>query len=219
MTLITRGRVVSLSNQTAFPPLTVETHGATAQGRVVAENLTRAAQLAERIVAEAEAKVATRLEQLERDTARIHGEIRAQALADVELEQVRKTLELATLRQRIVAGAEQDIVAIAQLLAERILSEELTLRPERLVELARGLLREARGARIITVYASPQDAKYLSGEIQQAATDANACINVLPDELLGPGDLRIETDVGSIDARLGTQLTHLASAILEWIRT
>ena len=41
------------------------------------------------------------------------------------------------------------------------------------------------------------------------------CIEIVSDASLGPGDLRVETDVGSIDARVGTQLTHLAAAVFE----
>ena len=219
MTLLKRGRVVSLSNQSALPPLMPEVRALEAQGRVVSDDLAGAAQRAQRIVAEAEATAAARRAQFEQDAGHLRDEMRAQALADIELEHVRKTLDLAMMRQRIVAGAQQDITAIARLLAERILCEELTLRPERLVELAGQVLREARGARTITIYAAPQDAKYLSCEIEKLAPDSNACVNVLADDALGQGDLRVETDVGTIDGRIGTQLAHLASTILESIRS
>jgi flagellar biosynthesis/type III secretory pathway protein FliH len=219
MTLLKRGRVVSLSNQSALPPLMPEVRALETQGRVVSDDLASAAQRAQRIVAQAEATAAARRAQFEQDAGRLRDEMRAQALADVELEHVRKTLDLAMMRQRIVAGAQQDVITIARLLAERILCEELTLRPERLVELAGQVLREARGARTITIYAAPQDAKYLSCEIEKLAPDSNACVNVLADDALGHGDLRVETDVGTIDGRIGTQLAHLASTILESIRS
>jgi flagellar biosynthesis/type III secretory pathway protein FliH len=219
MTLLTRGRVIALSNQSALPPLTPQVRGLEPRGRVVSEDLTTAAQQALRIVEEAEAMAAARLAQIEQDAGRIRAEMRLQALADVELEHLRKTLDLAMMRQRVTAEAEQDIIAVARLLAERILSEELTLQPERLVQLAHQVLREARGARTITIFAAPQDARYLSCEIEKLATNSNACVNVLADDNLGQGDLRIETDVGTIDGRIETQLAHLASTILESIRS
>lgn len=135
--------------------------------------------------------------------------------AELAVEHKQKLLELATLRARVLERAEADITQIARLLAERIIGEELALDPGKLVLMARQALREVGGATQVKILAAPGAVEELRHEMSQFEFSRAVRIEIVSDASLGPGDLRLETDVGSIDARVGTQLTHLAAAAFE----
>ena len=214
MTGLTRGRVISLSDQDARPAPR-EHRDPAAMGRVAHEDLVEVAVRAKRIFANAEADAAVRLAEFEANRARMSGEMREQVRAELALEQTQKLLELATLRARILERAENDIIQIARLLAERIIAKELSLDPCKIVLMAHQALREVGGATQVTMHAAPEAAEVLRHEVSRLESSRAVRIEILADASLGPGDLRVETDVGSIDARVGTQLTHLAAAVFE----
>ncbi len=219
MTTLTIGRVVSLPATKE----TVQTHEVTglATGRVVGENLVNTAEQSKRPLADPLALATARLAASERDIDRLRNEIREELQAELTLEQANGLIELSALRSRAVRQAQDDIVQLARLLAERILGEELSLRPERVVELAAQLLREAAGANRITLYAPTDAAETLGNQLEalRAATTSDVQVEIIADANLGRGDLRVETDLGNIDGRIGTQLAHLASILVESIRS
>jgi len=214
MTGLTRGRVISLSDQDARPAARQRRDPA-AMGRVAHEELVEVAVRAKRILANAEAGAATRLAEFEADKVRMSSEMREQVRAELALEQTQKLLELATLRARVLERAESDIILIARLMAERIIAEELTLDPSKLVPMARQALREIGGATQVTMHAAPEAAEVLRHEMSRIESSRAVRIEIVSDASLAPGDLRVQTDVGSIDARVGTQLTHLTAAVFE----
>jgi flagellar biosynthesis/type III secretory pathway protein FliH len=105
-------------------------------------------------------------------------------------------------------------VALAQLLAERLLGEALELAPERVLALARQALTEARGARAIKIIAHPSDAAILRESLSSlGATPGIVAIET--DEQRAPGNLRMVTDIGILDAELAPQIARLASKLRE----
>ena len=214
MTALTRGRVISLSDQDARPA-SREYRNTVAMGRVAHEDLVEVAVRAKRILANAEAGAAARLAEFEANRARMSNEMREQVRAELALEQTQKLVELATLRARVLERAENDIIQIARLLAERIIAEELALDPGKIVPMARQALREVGGATQVTMHAAPGAAEVLRRGMSRLESSCAVRIEIVSDASLGPGDLRVQTDVGSIDARVGTQLTHLAAAVFE----
>jgi flagellar biosynthesis/type III secretory pathway protein FliH len=203
MTALTRGRVISLSAQDAGSAPREHREPA-AMGRMAHDDQVTVAARAKRIVDNAEAAAAARL-----------AEVREQMRAELALELTQKLLELATLRARVLERAETDIIQIARLLAERIIAEELALDPGKLVLMARQALREVGGATQVRIVAAPGAVEALRHEMSRLESSCAVRIEIVSDVNLGPGDLRLETDVGSIDARIGTQLTHLAAAVFE----
>ena len=214
MTALTRGRVISLSDQDARPA-PGEHRNTAAMGRVAHEDLVEVAVRAKRVLASAEAGVAARLADFEANRARMSNEMREQVRAELALEQTQKLVELATLRARVLERAENDIIQVARLLAERIIAEELALDPEKIVPMARQALREIGGATQVTMHAAPEAAEVLRHEMSRIESSRAVRIEIVSDASLEPGDLHVQTDVGSIDARVGTQLTHLAAAVFE----
>jgi flagellar biosynthesis/type III secretory pathway protein FliH len=177
------------------------------EARLTAERLVHDAQVkAEAIVGEARARAAGA-------TAAAVEEARQEALTQL-------TARWLALRERehAAAGRPEDLVIRAAVaLAERLLGAALALDPSRIRELARGVLEEARGARRAIVEAHPLDADELRRRLSFDGLDLQS-LEVRTDEALARGELRLHTDLGTIDARLAPRFERLAAALRDALR-
>ena len=187
-------------------------------GHVVAREIAAAAVRAQTIIVNAESRAAQERLDFERDIESTRKDLLNLARAEVEESLTYKILEIAALRERTVERAQDDIVALAQILAERVIGEELTLLPARILQLAKQCIREGRGSNHLILCAHPDDAAFLRSQLDQLNVDVTAEIQVQSEPDLMRGDLRVQTDVGTIDARIGTQLANLAAKIRESLR-
>ena len=103
-------------------------------------------------------------------------------------------------------------VTLAVLLAERLLGAALALDPARIADVARAVFAEARGARRAVVEAHPLDAEELRARISDGGLDLQS-VEVRVDTALARGELRLQTDLGTIDARLAPRFERLAAAL------
>jgi flagellar biosynthesis/type III secretory pathway protein FliH len=111
--------------------------------------------------------------------------------------------------------AERDLdrsVALAVALAERLIGASLELRPETIAGLARQALAEARGIRRARIAAHPLDVAPLQAEIATLGLPV-ASIEIRGDDTLQRGELKLHTDLGTLDARLTPRLERLAAAL------
>jgi flagellar biosynthesis/type III secretory pathway protein FliH len=163
--------------------------------------LEAASRQAERLLAEA---------RREADEVRLDAEeaARAEALAHVAV-----TLARLVERERAadVATLERT-VALATLIAERLLGEALGLEPSRVATLARTALEDATGARAVGLAAHPDDAHLLRDHLADVTGRA---LVIKDDSALARGDLRLETDIGVLEARLGARVARLAERLRE----
>lgn len=127
----------------------------------------------------------------------------------------RVAAELIALRVTEETKATREIdrtIAIATLLAERIVGEEIATDPSRIGALAVEALKETRGARQIRIEASRADAAALEQILGELGVDI---ATVEPSDELGRGSLVVHTELGRVDARLEPQLARLAAALRE----
>ena len=108
-------------------------------------------------------------------------------------------------------------VELARILAERLLGEALNLAPERIVTLAREALNQARGARRVTIVAHPDDVAVLEQSLGELGALAELT-RVVSDPRRARHSLRLETDIGTLDADLAPQLERLARKLRETLR-
>jgi len=121
-------------------------------------------------------------------------------------------------REHVAMGREHDrVVAVAVALAERLLGASLSLDPSRIVDLARAVIDEARGARRAVVEAHPLDADELRARLPLEGLDLQS-IEVRSDAALARGELRLHTDLGTIDARLAPRFERLAAALRDALK-
>jgi flagellar assembly protein FliH len=160
--------------------------------------LERARDEAQQILARAEATAGDLILQ---QTARA----RADALCLV----VGEALELRKRQAELASSVLDRSVDFATLLAERLLGEELAVAPERVRALARQALTEAAGARHAIIVAHPRDACELRSGLTSLGSLLDS-IGIEDDDKLNRGHIRVETELGVIEADLRGQLERLA---------
>jgi flagellar biosynthesis/type III secretory pathway protein FliH len=116
------------------------------------------------------------------------------------------------------AQALDRIVALSRLLAERLIGRALDLAPETVAALAERVLSEARNARRVHLFVSPAEVPILKGAT--AAFDPEGRVHAITgDPSLTAGDIRIETELGTVEARVGDELDRLALRLREALRS
>jgi flagellar assembly protein FliH len=183
-----------------------------AQWRRLSREELEARARAEVILKEAQAEAAALLARARRDAEAsvllVERDARESAQADL-------TARWIALRQRelqALDGASDRAIALAVALAERLLGTALELDPTRITSLARAVFAEARGARRARVDANPSDALVLREQLTTAGLDVQS-IEIREDPTLARGELRLQTDLGNIDARLAPRFERLAAAL------
>lgn len=136
----------------------------------------------------------------------------ARARADALCLVVGEALELRKRQAELSRSVLDRSIGFATLLAERLLGEELQQSPERVRALARQALKEAAGARQAVIVAHPADAAELKAGLIGLGELLDS-IGLEEDGRLGRGQLRVETELGVIEADLRGQLERLAGQL------
>lgn len=183
-------------------------------GRRMARVELEARERAALVVQAATRRAAGILEDAERRAEELRAETYERARAEAIAETAALSLSLRRREAEHEKLAHDKLVALASLLAERLLGHALRVHPEEVLSLAALALSEAGGARRVELRAHPADAELLRGAT--AAFDPEGRVHaVVSDESLARGDLRLNTEVGMIDARLGPELSRLAERLRE----
>jgi flagellar biosynthesis/type III secretory pathway protein FliH len=210
-----RARVVRQSEATQGVPL-LSPGASTAQRRRIAREELDARLTAERLLAEANARVEQLLRDAREEAASLTETVRREAAAEAEATLAARWMALRQAEGRRAEDVER-VIVLAVALAERLVGEALALDPARIATLARGVLVEARGARRALVVAHPLDAEVLRHQLSTAGLDLESVV-VETDEGLARGALRLHTDVGIIDAQLASRLDRLAHTLRDALR-
>lgn len=210
---ITRGRVVRERELAKVEPVTMAVH-APAVGRRVPKAVVDASERAREVLADAE----TRANMLLEAAARNAGDVRLRAEAEGRAEGVAQIAETALRLARYEAAADERTldrsIELAKILAERMIGRALELDPGLATSLARQALAEARGARRLRIFAHPADAASIERERGTLGLPEEAVV-VLSDPERKRGDLRLETEIGVLDAALAPGLERLAKKLRE----
>lgn len=214
--MMRRGRVLSRAEAAELAPLPrlASPERGLPFGRVAPKSLVDASAEAARIMAKAQAEARALLASAERRAADLKLLAETEARAEASAKLAAHALALATYEAKADERALERTVALARLLAERLLGASLAAAPEQVVALARQALGEARGARRLNIIAHPEDAELLTRSLPSLGV-AIETVRVTPDGSRERGSLRIETDIGVLDADLAPQLDRLALRLRE----
>jgi flagellar biosynthesis/type III secretory pathway protein FliH len=183
-------------------------------GRVVPKAIVDASAEATRMLAKARADAQALVAAAERRAADLKLRAEAEARAEASAKLAAHALALAAYEAKADERALTRTVELARLLAERLLGASLAVAPEQVVTLARQALAEARGARRLSIVAHPEDAALLSQSLASLGVAVDT-VRVVSDAARQRGSLRIETDIGVLDADLAPQLDRLALKLRE----
>lgn len=136
----------------------------------------------------------------------------ARARADALCLVVGEALELRKRQAELSRSVLDRSVDFATILAERVLGEELALAPERVRALARQVIDEAAGARHAIIVAHPRDASELRAGLGSLGSLLDS-VGIEDDPTLSRGHIRVETELGVIEADLRGQLERLSTQL------
>ncbi|MDX2153467.1 MAG: FliH/SctL family protein [Bryobacteraceae bacterium] len=116
-----------------------------------------------------------------------------------------------------IEASRPEVLRLAVRIAEKILGEEVKAAPERLAGIVDEALRSIVRERRVTVYVAPGGRAVLEPARarfeQRLGPDCALRLDEASD--LAPGDCRIVSELGAIDARIETQLRLIERALLE----
>ena len=209
------GRVVKAEALSGAITVTLDVADKTLpRGQLVRRDVLEAADRAERLISAAEERATRIVNDAERAAAELRLLAEAEGRADAAAKVAARAI---ALRHHEARAEERELsrsVELARLLAERLLGESLRVAPEQVIALARQALAEARGARRITVVAHPEDAVILLHSLPALGLDPSTA-QVRADPARTRGNLRIETEIGVLDAELSPQLERLSLKLRE----
>jgi type III secretion protein L len=178
-------------------------------GRVVAAVVLTAREQAARLLAEAEAQ-----------SAAIRAEAEARGLAagrEAAAAEVTATVVAAqAYAEAVRARAVEPAAVLARRMAEKVVGRALDLDPALMGDIVSQALAASRaraGAVVLRVH--PEDLSAVERERPRWSEPMAAAValRVVPDPAVGRGGCVVETPVGRVDARLGSQLDALERAL------
>lgn len=166
----------------------------------------RAQKEAERIVAEARREAEELLDSAKRD-----GYESGLAYWNEMLAAARQS------RDDYIARNEPALLQLAVRIAEKLIGEELSASPEKIVTVVREALCSVARAKSVVLQLHPADAAVLEEHMSvlRGAAGPKREIEIVSNASLARGDCVIESDIGIIDARLETQLRNMERALTE----
>jgi len=145
------------------------------------------------------------------------GEAAAQAAVSAAVERLAHSAEsLAALRGRARREAEEDVVKLAAAIARRILHRELSVDPDALAGLIRVALDKLQSQEIHRVKVHPDLEDGVRRALEKFAEGRG--IRVVADRGRRPGDVIFETERGSLDASVETQLEEIGRGLTDRLR-
>lgn len=171
-----------------------------------AETIREVARQSGEVQARAEAEIAARAEY---DAALLNAVEAARTDFAVLAEQLRAE------QTRLWAAAETELRDLALAIAEKVIKAEVTVNPDVVTHLTQHALRRLAGTEHVRVRVNPDDVPRLRERRDDllATLEGLKSVEILDDRRVGIGGVQIETDAGTIDSRLETQLAEIARAL------
>jgi flagellar biosynthesis/type III secretory pathway protein FliH len=212
---LARGRILRGERVTNAVAIVMPT--SSTSGRRLSREARAADDEARAILDAAERRGAAIVEEATRTAEKVRKTARVEGLAEGAAELSALALRVAQ-RERALDEASLDrSIELARVLAERLLGHALSTDPASIAWIARSVLDEARGARLVKIHLHESDAPLLRAVVAELDRDGRIH-EIVVDAEFRRGDLRLETDVGVIDARLGPTIERLAERLRELLR-
>jgi flagellar assembly protein FliH len=140
------------------------------------------------------------------------GEAAAQQRAQQKLDPVLNGLnsmiaELASMRKRVRAEAEDDAVKLAIAIARRVLYREISTDPEAILGLVKAAFSKLNARETHRLRVSRTDAAVV--QEHRSRLQIPPGLEIAPDGSLTPGSVIFETSRGDLDASIETQLAEI----------
>lgn len=133
----------------------------------------------------------------------------------------RLAVEIEDSRLERIAQSEPELLELAVAIARKIIGAELELDPSQQLALVRNALARMNGASNITIRIHPEDRELIDShlpQLREVFTEPKP-IRIEEDPAIAPGDCYIDSERGSADARVQSQLDAIVNELLKVVRT
>lgn len=186
-------------------------------GGVVNAEVYDAKQAAQTIIEEAQRKAAAIVQAGQSERERIREEARSQGHHE-GLAQVSEQLLRAKLQAKeIVEAAQNDILALACKVAEKIIGHDIERDPAVMVDICATAVESLRQVRHMVLRVNPQDAAILRNNTKRfmEALGRSVEVSIKEDAEVESGGCVVQTEFGTLDAQLKTQFEMLRNLLIE----
>jgi flagellar assembly protein FliH len=120
-------------------------------------------------------------------------------------------VEVQRERKAWVARWEQNAIALAAAIAERVVRREIAAAPQITLDLVREALHLASGMGTLQIRLNPQDYATLEPNLKTLVEQMKqlAPTEIIADAAIAPGGCRVDTQYGSIDQQIHVQLERI----------
>lgn len=186
------------------------------QNRKVLKNQIISAQAeAARILEEAEEFAAEIRREAKENAENLCAEAYRDGVEKAVTEFEQNLLDVREIRERVWRETEQDLLRLSVRLTEKILGREIKSDKKAIIDIVTAALQNARQQEKLTVRVNPSDLPIIEKEVENLTrTGRVRFMDFLADPRVSEGGCLIESEVGTIDARLETQLRVLERALL-----
>jgi type III secretion protein L len=183
---------------------------------VVEAEVYEAHQRAKDLIEAAEQQAAELVGQAEAERDEVLGETREQGRQEGLAQATEVLLRARQEAAAIVARSEEELVRLALLVAEKIIGRALDLDPNLVLDIAAEAIESVRQQRELVLRVCPEDAARLRNSRKKLMDllGRTKDIAVREDPEVERGGCIIETENGTVDAQLSTQLRMLEIALL-----
>lgn len=131
------------------------------------------------------------------------------------IEETRRTLHQAFgERDRLMKSVESEAAKLALKIAERIIGSEISMRSDIVLEMVRSTIEKVKDRENVTIYVHKEDLDYVKGNSVTFGriVEGVRSFDIQADPRVDRGGCIIETNLGSVDARISTKLLAIEAA-------
>ncbi|MVO99160.1 FliH/SctL family protein [Paenibacillus lutrae] len=119
------------------------------------------------------------------------------------------------VKQQIIQESEPFLIELSCSIAEKIISKQLTLTPDWVLDTIRSVLSRRKETGVITLCVAPKQFSYIQDAREEllSSIDSQAELQIIPDASVQDQGCVVRSTFGSIDARIDTQLHEIKIAL------
>ena len=182
--------------------------------KIVKNQIVSAQREAARILEEAEGFADEIRREAQTEAENLKAEAYREGTENALTEFERHLIEAREIREKVWRETEKDLLRLAVRLAERIVGREIEKDDRTIIEIISTALQNARQQEKLTVRVNPKDLATIEKETEKFSSGRIQFIDFVADPRVASNGCLIESEVGTIDARLETQLRVLERALL-----
>lgn len=118
-------------------------------------------------------------------------------------------------QERVWRTVEAQLPAFALEIAARVVKEEVSVNPDVVLQITRQAMRRLAGSDAIRIRVNPDEVERMRAHRDEilALFEGLHSVEILEDRRVAIGGVQIETDTGTVDARIDTQISEIGRAL------